>query len=222
MHPEHCGRWTQFGEHIFHMGWFNHQIENQSQVELALQILRIRGPMSQTEGWCGLVLLSKTVKSKAFKEDTPVPNHFIQESGGIFTRIRGMFLVLQVILWYTAKTDAVDNSSDFENGHHPRLKLLINEGKGNPQLKWWPFGDLLAGGDLFFLTLLGEFCWQKRGTQEIYFQDGILKITGTRSKSCSRVLRNFTSYFHAWKQDSMQDFCGILLLTSKIFTFGLK
>ena len=84
-------RWFPFKEHIFQMVWFNHQLENQSQVELALQILLISGLMSPTEGWCGLVLLSKTVKSKAFKEDTLVPNHFIQESGGIFTRIRGLF-----------------------------------------------------------------------------------------------------------------------------------
>ena len=24
-HPENWGRWTQFDEHIFQMGWFNHQ-----------------------------------------------------------------------------------------------------------------------------------------------------------------------------------------------------
>ena len=26
-HPELCGRWTHFDEHIFQMGWFNHQLE---------------------------------------------------------------------------------------------------------------------------------------------------------------------------------------------------
>ena len=27
-HPENWGRWTHFDEHIFQMGWFNHQLEN--------------------------------------------------------------------------------------------------------------------------------------------------------------------------------------------------
>ena len=26
-HPEPWGRWTQFDEHIFQMGWFNHQLD---------------------------------------------------------------------------------------------------------------------------------------------------------------------------------------------------
>ena len=26
-HPENWGRWSQFDEHIFQMGWFNHQLE---------------------------------------------------------------------------------------------------------------------------------------------------------------------------------------------------
>ena len=26
-HPENWGRWTQFDDHIFQMGWFNHQLD---------------------------------------------------------------------------------------------------------------------------------------------------------------------------------------------------
>ena len=31
-HPENWGRWTHFDEHIFQMGWFNHQLENLCQL----------------------------------------------------------------------------------------------------------------------------------------------------------------------------------------------
>ena len=57
-----------------------------------------------------MIWTSPTVKNceiQSIQGGHPVPNHFIQESGGIFTRIRAMFFILQVTKWHTAKTDAV-------------------------------------------------------------------------------------------------------------------
>ena len=34
--PENWGRWTQFDEHIFEMGWFNHQPEKKTKTPLVV------------------------------------------------------------------------------------------------------------------------------------------------------------------------------------------
>ena len=37
-HPEPWGRWTHFDQHIFQMGWFNHQLETANQLGFSVKM----------------------------------------------------------------------------------------------------------------------------------------------------------------------------------------
>ena len=43
VHPENWGRWTQVDEHIFQMGWFNHQLVNHDVIR-GITLFNHRGP----------------------------------------------------------------------------------------------------------------------------------------------------------------------------------
>ena len=75
-HPDMWGRWTQFDEHIFQLGWFNHQLEKGFWT-LLIQVLT-----SWNQNTCGATPL------KLFRLDTQHDPFGIELGffGGIFVQ----------------------------------------------------------------------------------------------------------------------------------------
>ena len=152
-HPENWGRWTQFDDHMFQRGWFNHQLEN------TCGIISSRKPWNRFWVQQGLVLLKDaSTRQQVFDHnaddlgDLRLQKH--QRSGLSCPRVwhhcwceRRQVRVS--IIWVVATQIFLDVSSH-------------NMGKMNPI---WRFFFVLMGGldkihgcDAVWMNLLTCFC----------------------------------------------------------------